>query len=1823
MKKKTIFRQCKKVLFVAFIAIAAFQVVSAITAKADSITNTNIMLYNGENTNLEPEATDLLQWKGHNLYWGNDTSSNWQILDTASTQYSTNPGMLILSGGLGETQFNPTLSSGNIYEGSTLDTYLNIQYTNRLSTDEKRATLNSTNTDESEYMEFGGLIMKDQVFTNKKWFAPTGMMMLTTGYGFSSDGKAEDKARGTNINTNYWSSSRWSTGKLIAGRVHERGDMNSSGVSNTSQARGASNIDTKSLLFISAAVGGKPNTLQPVSATATKEWKLTLKDSSQTVTVTTVVVDAKDVATITYNKIGAGTKLSAIVTDKTGKTIKSYGKIATITNTDLDNQKVTVQLPNDFFSQEYKLKVLTEIDNGDKKTDFASETVDVNVVEPEKRKVSYDSNGGTGNVPEDTTVYIDGDIATIDFSVLPTKVNYNFLGWDSDATVTTPTYTKTGINTMIVNGNMTLYAIWKEKTNVLIDETPQHYSFDATSKEFSIKGTPTTGFTVKYQQNGVDITPKEIGSYEVIITRVEDGQYSSYSKTITGGLVIDKINFVDYITVENYKGVYDGLGHSVTITLDPIIQDATITYYSDATYTSVITKPSPKNAEMYTVYFKATRQGMDDWKSSATTEITKASLDVYYDGETITFNETPTVGIRYGRFVNGETQANLNQEPTLPTLPTKVGIYTITPQGGNDNNYQFVYHEGILVINKATFLPTEIVVTNYNGVYDGLGHELGVQLSGRAIDATATYQIGSEEPQPKIEKKDVGSYQIRYRVNKEGYNEYQGVATIQITSKQVEVRGVEVDDKVYDGTKKTKNPIFTLEGVIAGETIRVEGEVNFTSKEVGTDKTLEVESLVVKGSTASNYVLKDTELHGVASSASITPKEVHLIWNGLDPRVYDGSVSNASASTSDVVAGEVLRISVANGIQKNAGTHTATASVTDTNYRIQSGDETSSYIINKAMLTVTYKGSYVIYKDKAPVDALACEMTGFVSGEGKTEVSSEPIVSLPAGKTWDTLEVGTYPLTPSGGVATNYDFSYVKGDLVILSRAFNVLVLQDYVGDYDGASHGVFTKNEDVLASNLKLRYYEDEEKMKADNDGTGGSATPTSRTQAGETKVYVKAFNPNFTPKEAILKITINKRKITPTIINIESKEYDGKTTAVAKLVATNGVVGDDLKLQGTIEFVDRYVGDNKAVKVTNLVTTNSNYEVTTSSLDVSSSATIRPKAIVIGWKNASKAELVYSGTTKNVKAEVAAGQLIDQDICDVQVIDGNKKDAGNYVASATLSNSNYSIKAENTKAYEITKQEVTVKYKDEEINYGQAPLKQLVYTGFVGGENESNLSSAYFVAPTIKTNPIPTEAIETPYIIELQGGSAKNYNVNLDQTGTLTIHKQKMPITTSGYQGIYDSTSHGILISAPAGADIKYFEDEAMTKELQGGKERVRDAQTKTIYYQVTHPNYATEKGKHQIIIKPKEVTPVIKDVQDKVYDGSSEAVATMEVIGAISNEDVKLEASVHFNNQNVEENKIVIASNMTTKNPNYKVSTTTLQQPTNAKIKAKPVTIEWQPGDMVYSGTNKQVGAIVKEVVEGDTCIVQVIGGNGKDVKEYQAIALLENTNYQISNGATYTYTITKKPLLISYKEEAIYVGETPKGQLLYEEFVEQENESNAKGFVKPTWANPLPKEIGTQAIALVGGVADNYEIVLKDTGLLIILKEDELVITIGDGFVYELNSGVEITLRCTGKLEDFIDAYIDGKLVDKSNYSLQSGSTIITFHKEYLDTLRAGSHSLRLSYTKDRFVDTVFHIEKDSKGVDTGVSTGQIPFGILCMASVVVGTFVYSRKRKIQK
>ena len=182
----------------------------------------------------------------------------------------------------------------------------------------------------------------------------------------------------------YWASSYWwlrSPGAKNRDVASVDGfaniDHDGIDISNIWGVRPAFKLNLNSVLFASAAVGGKPDGgLTPIPEYSGNEWKLTLLDSSRNFAVTEKAVSAAPDDTVTLNYSGATTGkneyISVIIADNNGA--QYYGRVAQPT---AESGTVEIKIPSDIAPGDYTLKVFNEQYNGDYKTDYASNFTDI------------------------------------------------------------------------------------------------------------------------------------------------------------------------------------------------------------------------------------------------------------------------------------------------------------------------------------------------------------------------------------------------------------------------------------------------------------------------------------------------------------------------------------------------------------------------------------------------------------------------------------------------------------------------------------------------------------------------------------------------------------------------------------------------------------------------------------------------------------------------------------------------------------------------------------------------------------------------------------------------------------------------------------------------------------------------------------------------------------------------------------------------------------------------------------------------------------------------------------------------------------------------------------------------------------------------------------------------------------------------------------------------------------------------------------------------------------------------------------------------------
>jgi hypothetical protein len=117
------------------------------------------------------------------------------------------------------------------------------------------------------------------------------------------------------------------------------------------------------------------------------------------------------------------------------------------------------------------------------------------------------------------------------------------------------------------------------------------------------------------------------------------------------------------------------------------------------------------------------------------------------------------------------------------------------------------------------------------------------------------------------------------------------------------------------------------------------------------------------------------------------------------------------------------------GTPTAAGTYTVSIRATDNSTGTGApffAIKTYTLVISKANLIVTANNQTM--PPGGPLPALTVSYSGFANGDNASSLTTQPTATTTATA---ASPIGTYPITPGGGVSANYNFSYVNGTLTV------------------------------------------------------------------------------------------------------------------------------------------------------------------------------------------------------------------------------------------------------------------------------------------------------------------------------------------------------------------------------------------------------------------------------------------------------------------------------------------------------------------------------------------------------------------------------------------------------------------------------------------------------------------------------------------------------------------------------------------------------------------------------------------------------------------------
>jgi len=380
---------------------------------------------------------------------------------------------------------------------------------------------------------------------------------------------------------------------------------------------------------------------------------------------------------------------------------------------------------------------------------------------------------------------------------------------------------------------------------------------------------------------------------------------------------------------------------------------------------------------------------------------------------------------------------------TIPTA-TNAGTYTAWAVSVDGNNLESERVQATLTINKTALTITaddQIKVVGQEFVFEGTEFTSD-GLVDNGIDEVASVTLSSEGAPAGA---GVGTYSIiPSNATGTGLGNYNisyvnGLMNVtEIIYTELTLEGLIVADKTYDGNiAATITSFGTLTGIEAGDDVSiVEGAVvaEFSDKNAGIEKIVNISNLILTGDDAYKYVISDFTV-----TASISPRELVLSNFTASNKVYDGTTAaTGGAFQDDRIAGDVLNFSFNYAFENaNAGVN---KQVLFTNIAISGGTDQNNYTLatntGNATATISPRPLSIKADDKTKKfgendPALTWTLTAgsLVSGDAVTGQ-----LQRQSGEAVGTYAIQQGTLTAGSNYSINFTpgvFSITPADLIV------------------------------------------------------------------------------------------------------------------------------------------------------------------------------------------------------------------------------------------------------------------------------------------------------------------------------------------------------------------------------------------------------------------------------------------------------------------------------------------------------------------------------------------------------------------------------------------------------------------------------------------------------------------------------------------------------------------------------------------------------------------------------------------------------------------------
>lgn len=828
------------------------------------------------------------------------------------------------------------------------------------------------------------------------------------------------------------------------------------------------------------------------------------------------------------------------------------------------------------------------------------------------------------------------------------------------------------------------------------------------------------------------------------------------------------------------------------------------------------------------------------------TRTTKASVDAK-----VTLNGNTVASVR-----NGETTLTEGKDYTvsadritfsgeyLDTL--EAGTYKLTvayhPQGVTEYKGGDKPADSQIAVNVSCQTANVKITGTLDKEYDGQPADLAYTTNSNA-NVNVEYNVnGTWQTEAPTH---AGTYEVKVSVPENGdFAAASDTKIYTIKPREVVISGITANAKVYDRTVNAEldysKVVFT--GRVKGDTLTVSAEGTFADSNAAKGKTVTITNLILSGVSADNYVLAANGQQ-TSTTADINPKEITVT---ITPNggIYEGTITPATAKLNGLVGKDDPAIILtytgtandgtpADGkVPSKAGTYTVTASINDSNYSLKEEGSSAKFIVEKAYPQLSI--SAVTDKNYGE-EAFKLGVSNKGDGSKSYASSNDKVVKVDENGTVTIVGAGKATLTVSLVECANYTKDQKEVTVTVKKINHSLVVTKlTYEVTYGDPVFKIVANAEDTESG---IHFTSDNENVTT----VSADGTVTIKN-AGTAKITVSMDeSQNFLAVSKEVTVTVAPKEITVTPDNA-SKVYGESDKEFT--YTPSGLVGEDTLSDITLS---RAEGDNVGtyeITAAQKKDANPNYSVKFNK----GTFTINPKEITVTITpnggtyegNIISAAAVLNGLVGEDKPEIIltyAGKANDG-----TEVNGTKTPvlAGTYTVTASITDSNYNLKAEGTTAeFVVTKATPGLSVAAvSDKSYGEGAFK-------LGVSNKGDGLKSY-----VSSNE-KVVTVDEKGTITIVGAGTATLTVSLAESANYTADRKAVTVTVAPKE-ITVTADNQKKIAGEADPVLTYTADGLVGEDTLSGITVKRKAGEKVGTYTVTVSQEAGSNPNYRITFK-----------------------------------------------------------------------------------------------------------------------------------------------------------------------------------------------------------------------------------------------------------------------------------------------------------------------------------------------------------------------------------